>query len=488
MPNTCTRPVWKLLFVAWLGLLSTSRVAANGLSIENLSRDSLAQTVTFDLQWFSSWRIDSTAAPSNWDAAWVIVKFRACSAGPNDPWIHGQLSGTLTDHNFGTLEPVQSNGAATGLDADLRGVMLRRATNGLFGNEPATTITLTIPNMLQNEAYNVRVVGIEMVFVPEGTYDLGSVNYVNAFSANTTRTDPTPASIASEAAVTINSHAYSTNTTVALAANFPKGYAAFHMMKYEISQGQYATFLNSLAPAVQYNRYPGNFNNSRNRLIAGGGNVLSPFGSDREDRAQGYLSWEDVAAYLDWACLRPMTELEYEKAARGTSAAVVDEYAWGSTNIFPITDVTAPENGTEIPGNLPANARYSNNTLIGGDGGRGPVRAGIFALSTNTTREQSGASFYGIMELSGNVREACVGVLAITATTGTVAFDGALGDGTIDAAGASDQASWPTLASGGYVHRGGGFSDNPIYLKISDRTYITWNGTRYNYGGGRGVR
>jgi formylglycine-generating enzyme required for sulfatase activity len=40
------------------------------------------------------------------------------------------------------------------------------------------------------------------------------------------------------------------------------------------------------------------------------------------------LSWFDVAAYLDWAALRPMTELEFEKVCRGPENRIAGEYAW----------------------------------------------------------------------------------------------------------------------------------------------------------------
>jgi len=76
-----------LLLIIWGALLANdlSECHANGLTISNLSRDSLNQTVSFDIEWNNSWRVDGLSAPQNWDAAWVFVKFLPCNAGPLIP-------------------------------------------------------------------------------------------------------------------------------------------------------------------------------------------------------------------------------------------------------------------------------------------------------------------------------------------------------------------------------------------------------------------
>lgn len=119
------RPLCLIPFMA-----CTISVSANGLSITNVQRDSINQTVSFDIQWYNSWRVDSLAVPFNWDAAWVFVKFQDCDASPSDPWIHGGLNDSLGLHDFGSLEPVLSDGSSVGLDSDLKGVMLRRSGLG----------------------------------------------------------------------------------------------------------------------------------------------------------------------------------------------------------------------------------------------------------------------------------------------------------------------------------------------------------------------
>lgn len=119
--------------------------------------------------------------------------------------------------------------------------------------------------------------------------------------------------------------------------------------------------------------------------------------------ACNFLSWDDGLAYLDWACLRPMTEMEFEKACRG-SQFLRRGMAWGyqygiAANAYAITD---PGLATEISSN-PATCYLET--------GKAPwvMRVGCFAKDS-TMRNEAGASYYGVMELSGNLWERCVNV------------------------------------------------------------------------------
>ena len=90
---------------------------ANALRITNLSRDSTNQTVTFDLEWDNSWRVDSSGSPYNWDAAWIFVKFRPCGSASTTPWTHGKIDVGSGSNAFGNLEP-HAVGSGTGFYAD----------------------------------------------------------------------------------------------------------------------------------------------------------------------------------------------------------------------------------------------------------------------------------------------------------------------------------------------------------------------------------
>ena len=494
--------------VVLLALLGAA-MQANNLQITNLSVNWANQTVTFTISWENGWRL--ATPPANWDAAWVFVKFRECNA-LQDPWTHGQISTTLTEHTFpAQLEPVLSDGSAVGIDPapNNLGVMLRHTSTGTFATVGPYTVTLRVTNLPTTGSYDIAVFGIEMVFIPEGPYTLGTLQGRHnwgeqaAYAFDQTgisgnHEQRQPYSITSENPIPELRWAGSgQNTFITVPAAFPKGYKAFHVMKYEISQGQYADFLNTLPGNTANFRYLGNSGSFRNRLQAGG---LYPdaYRSARPDRAQNYLSWHDLCAYLDWAALRPITEMEYEKICRGPGLSN-GEYAWGTTNITAGTTIgIVPEDGTEVFTNPNANCTYNNVTYTGGDGGQGPVRVGIHAKVGSPSREASGAAYYGVLDMSGNVWEMVVMVSDPTGEVGSPTYDGKRGDGVLDwATGQANESTWPLGNPAGFGLRGGSWG-NPWYdLRVSSRVCSvpghncssTRNPDgRHEHHGGRGAR
>jgi formylglycine-generating enzyme required for sulfatase activity len=358
--------------------------------------------------------------------------------------------------------------------------MLRHTATGTFVTVGPYTVTLKVTNLPTSGSYDIAVFGIEMVFIPEGAYTLGtldgwysySTGGAFAFAQNGTGGygPRSPYNITSENAISLQ-WAGSGNTSISVPAAFPKGYKAFHVMKYEISQGQYADFLNTLPATTANLRYPGNFGNSCNQLQSGG-SYPNVYRSDRPDRAQNYLSWHDVCGYLDWAALRPITEMEYEKICRGPGASA-GEYAWGSTNITAGTTIgITPENGTEVFTSPNANCTYDNVTYTGGDGGRGPVRVGIHAKVGSPSREASGATYYGVLDMSGNVWEMVVMVSDPSGgTNGAPTYDGKWGDGVLDwATGQANESTWPLGNPGGFGLRGGSWSNGSEDQRVSARS------------------
>jgi formylglycine-generating enzyme required for sulfatase activity len=283
-------------------------------------------------------------------------------------------------------------------------------------------------------------------------------------------------------------------------------------MKYEITQGQYRDFLNLLTRQQQVsrintpidvtatsvtNRYvmcnsTAPRSNDRNGIRAPisfeANNPITFYcdldvddipneSVDGEWIACNYLNWLDGLAYLDWSGLRPMTEMEFEKACRGNQNPVIGEYAWGSIVIADGSSIINPGANNETTSVTGANAVYWDTT------NNGPIRVGAFAREA-TTRQQSGATYYGIMEMSGNLVEQ---VITVDNTTGQ-SFTAINGDGVLSATGLSNQISWPTSITGGGSKGGSSFSRN-ANLKVSDRSSAKDVYTiRYPSYGFRGVR
>jgi len=201
----------------------------------------------------------------------------------------------------------------------------------------------------------------------------------------------------------------------------------------------------------------------------------------------------DGAAYSDWAGLRPMTELEFEKACRGPETPVANEYAWGTvtvaSNPYTLGNPSATNEGIASNYSTSAgNASYSS-TVGSIDG---PLRVGIFAANAdNSGRITAGASYYGIMELSGNLWERAV---TVGNPTGR-AFTGLHGNGALSTNGYANETAWPGLTGGevtlatGSGFRGGHWSDSSTYMRVSDRNRGAYTNTyRFNLLGFRAVR
>ena len=488
----------------YLVLLCIFAVANNGLFANNVSISNVRLTgqdqandftkVEFDISWDNSWR--TNAGPGNWDAAWVFVKYRLKT---QTTWNHASLNWTDgTGSGDGHTEPTNSNisSANDNSSGNSYGVFIHRNAVMAQGSVSYTDVQLRWnygdDGLLDGDSVEVCVYGIEMVYVPQASFELGSGGTeVDPFYLYPTTTNTY--TVSSENAITVGTTAgnlyyatvqYGGDQAGPIPAAFPKGYDAFYCMKYEISQDQYTEFLNKLTTTQDGTRFPNQNGNYRHAITGSAGSRTT----SKPNVACNYLSWADLAAYLDWAALRPMSGLEYEKANRGTVAPpVANEYAWGTTNIagsaYTINnDGAANEGIASNYSTIAGNASY--NTTDGSI--NGPLRCGIFSANgSNTGRETSGATYYGIMEMSGNLWERPVTVGNATGRT----FDGQNGDGILNATGDANTTNWPNTSSTGAGFRGGYWNYNATYLRTSDRSRAaTTFSLRNNHYGGRGVR
>ncbi len=472
----------KKLLAILTALVLTAMVNANNIAISNLvltgkNTGSDYALVQFDISWENSWR--SSSAPNNWDAAWVFVKYRISGGEWQHAWLNdvGQTapSGSIID--VGLLTPGTAFNATSNPGL---GALIYRSADGAASTFTKTGVQLRwnygANGVADNAVVEIRVFAIEMVYVPQGTYAAGSGGTESGSFTNGSWVSgaTVPLSISSENELAIAQTAgslwgtsISGNNTIGgtgtLTAAFPKGYNGFYCMKYEISQQQYVDFLNTLTSTQASNRYSSGSTGYRYGLSVSGGvySTTNPY------IACNYLSWIDGAAYTDWAGLRPMTELEFEKACRGTATPVAGEYAWGNTSIAgaAYTLGAAGTASETIATNYSATDGNTNYSTTGGSIA-GPLRVGIFAgTSGNTGRVTAGSTFYGIMEMSGNLWERTV---TVGNPTGR-AFTGVHGDGTLSAAGFADISTWPgyigtevTGATGSGFRGGSGGDFEPL--------------------------
>lgn len=536
-----------MILVSFFTLLSNSLVFANNLSITNVTledRDQSAETaiVEFDINWDSSWR-DAT----NHDAVWLILKVTKSSTV-----YHGMLEDSGV--NPADTSPGSNKNLEVYVPTDKTGAFIRRKVTGT-GTVTSTNVRLKLDygygsgdpdlNAAATDSLIVQVIGIEMVYIPTAAFRVGDTSSVSTLTRSTTAADSSPWYIESEALIRTNTGSYfyhSDNasgenvhgTTLTIPAAFPKGYSAFYCMKYEITEGLWVDFITALTAVQQTNRDITSSTNGgknsdavidRNTICqnsAGGCTGIygsSTISSDRPDRAVNYISWLDLTAFLDWVALRPMTELEFEKVARGPLSAVAGEYAWGSASITQAVTISmSPELGLETISTAGANASYcpgscltipdysrGDDFLDDGATGvytQGLLRVGIFATGS-TTRATAGAGYYGAMELSGNAVERVVTIgnptgrnFSASSTTGhgnglLVTLAGYEGNANVTNWPGTDTTNSARGVTGavGSGQKGGNWVSTAAFLNISDRNLAaTTSASRVSSFGGRGVR
>ena len=468
-------------------------MSANDLSITDLSM--VDNSLTFNISWQNSWQYEDSIAPSNHDAVWVFVKAKSRMDGE---WQHIGVS--VDGHSAASTLSVLPSNSATGC-------IVKRTGNGEgVIDDIAISLSLNTSN-IQDEYSELKVFGIEMVYVNQGLFYLGdssSNNTLNTFE------NGMPYLINSEASISVgesDGDLWSKDDFRPFGdvpSAFPKGFNGFYQMKYEISQQLYADFLNTLSSGqVQFATLSTNIeapcfagdhiDEERNFIKqvdgvfgcdANGNNIFNEE-DDGQNVGCGFLTWSNFTSFLDWSGLRPMTELEFEKSCRGSQTSQALEYAWGTKEVVNTKYLGQLNTSTEVVLDTIPNEHGIAN--YGYCLPSGPLRCG-FAATSNSNRITSGASYFGAMNMSGNLWELCV-----VLTEQGLNFTGEHGDGQLDEEGYANVSHWDAIIGDAGGFRGGGWNSGILAefrdLAVSDRFFVYLNPNSLARGttGGRGV-
>jgi len=413
------------LVIFLISLFYSSFYYGNYMLIQNVAmtgENTAAKTVQvqFDISWENSW-LDEV----NFDAAWVFVKYK----DTNGDWHHATINTDGYSNGSGTLNQID-------VTEDKVGAFFRTRYYG-GGNFDADNVQLQwaygSDGLSDINGIEIRVFAIEMVYVPEGDFNCSP--YITRNNSEKTflapganapvinsRLSPVLTYNGDSLRIKGNAGIDTDNDGVVDNTTFPTGYFPFYCFKYELTEQQYADFLNTLSPSQIAN------------LGIAGTNISlinDAYVSTTPNKVCSGVNAKRFFAYADWCGLRPMTYLEHNKACYGPEYLYNNnnnQYnnPWNSSSSS-IGYPTNQENGEETTNNIYIN--YSNYLL----------RAGIFAAGVNAShgnnaRRYSGGSYYGIMDMNGSRHSLMWWPL------GT--FSNVNGNGVLSSSGYTDEDSW----------------------------------------------
>lgn len=457
--------------IALLLLLSFNQLQASGIRISNLtwyfegSAANRSSYCLFTLQWDNSW---NTA--KNHDAAWVFFKFNR----PGTVYRHAYLlkEGVKVVADHGNAERVKY---AIRVSDDQAGFFIHAADRYRGKVQLTLRVNLDMPKtgtIGPSTGVTLQGYGIEMVQIPAGPFYAGEADSAAARQFHCFYQSDTAGKHAGlfevkneeeEIRIGKGSLYYSATETNyqgdrsgIIRKDFPKAVRGFYCMKYELTQGQYAGFLNSLGPGqntARANTGGSQYYQMRGTIRYNG----TMFIADSPDRPCNFISWDDAMAYADWAALRPMTELEFTKAARGPQRPGPNTFPWGN------------------------NSKEKIQRLVNTTGDLVWINGLEEKYLTDARLEEFGASWYWVMDLAGSLWER---VITLGDEKGR-AFTGLHGDGQLSGYGFANVRGWPAgnEETGGFGFRGGGFYShdrsyhefNP-YSPVAYRVYGAWSG------------
>jgi hypothetical protein len=503
-------------------LLAQTMAFAAHLKIDNASLsevNTLDKTakVQFNVAWDNSWKNDI-----NCDAVWVFAKYLA----PDGLWKHVNLkAASAGEFNYSDMSPAKfSKGDSADLGlyvpAEMKGAFLFRMKGE--GSSVSKNVQLVWDYAKDGVSddqimkVKVKVFGLEMVYVPQDKHWVGDPRMpgtenrpVNCFykypggsgylidSEKPILVDKVNGALYCD----VDNPRSRDEVPFTIPEAFPKGYKAFWLMKYDLTSQQFVDFLNCLIRKQQQNMVESDISKDeipmyyvktnsdtehlRSAIVCAkkGNGTTEPvkFYTYAPARAMNFTSWSNITSYAAWSGLRPITELEFEKACLGPKELVIDQCAWGTPEVgraetFDGADGSGMEK--KVPQKGIVNCCYGGGiapfdvgkkTVPDNPGFEGPVSGEIFEnmrVEGVPQRVNDGASYYGARNLTGNVWKRCI---TVGHPLGRI-YDARHGNGTLTEDGYADVANWPGKDGAGAGNRGGVWSSPALkYLRVAVR-------------------
>ena len=424
------KTIKNLLLCISLIMICFQHLVGNNLFITNTIYDPINNSLNFDVSWDSGFNIVNR--PS--DHVYLFVKYKNSNSSSWEPMYFPAVIHTADSPDV--LIGNDNNSHNSPL-FERFAIRISHAASFTSGSVDVNCTIFLSPNIsLLNPSF--KVFGIEMVKtsgVTNESYYMGDGISTFRFHKGSDPLTPYLYDGSSTPITTGNGP----NDIAITGQILPVGTIPFtyarkqnNIMRYEITQQQYVDFLNCLSRIAQNTRTGTDISGTsvtkryvmsssstlvdRNGIkcdatLPSGGPIIfyNDFNSndvaneigDGQNISANYLLPGDLLAYLDWAGLHPMNEMQYEYYCRGSILPVAGEFAWGSTHNTAATINGATDGGPdETPTNVGSNGLFRRSPS--------PIRTGSAATST-TNRIQAGASTLGVMDLTGNAAELVVG-------------------------------------------------------------------------------
>jgi hypothetical protein len=335
-----------------------SHLKISNIMISEVNTETKVAKVQCAVAWDNSWKDEI-----NCDGVWLFAKFKSGDGS----WRHVTLSNaSAAAFNYADQTPPDFS---KGTSAEV-GMWVPQEKKGAFlfrlegkGSSLSERVQLAWnyaqDGITDEQVFGVlpKVFGFEMVYVPQDKHFIGDPLGPNG-PDNTFYTYPNNGSylIASEEPIVVDAKEGALycdqdnprsreDTPFTVPQEFPKGYSPFWIMKYELTSQQFADFLNTLNRTQQQSMVESDISGDeiknyyvktnseeehlRNAIVTAkkGNGTSEPvkFYTYAPARAVNFMSWANIVAIADWAGMRPITELEYEKACRGPKEPIPDE-------------------------------------------------------------------------------------------------------------------------------------------------------------------